>query len=281
MIHSQDPASTFETTLLRHLRTVRFGRSMRYFEDTESTNTEAMMWANEGAPEGSLVLADYQTSGRGRQGRHWQAEPAKNLLISLILRPRIDASKWGLINIAASVAIVETLNTFIAPLSASIKWPNDIVIDGKKCCGMLIETITSGQHNTADAPLVLGIGINVNQASFPKEIETRATSLLLETGRHTSREELLCRLLELLENYYDAVQRGACTKLIDTYEQYLASLNQSCSFRFSEKQSVVHGVIRGISPAGALRFETADGEQLFHAGEVTTHLEASSHAGLS
>ena len=267
MIHSPSPSAI---NLKNLLQTDRFGRSVRFFDTLESTNSEAMNWAHENGPEGALVWTEFQTAGRGRQGRSWSASYAKNLLFSLILRPTFPTTHWGVVTVAASLAVAQTIDHFLSPVTASIKWPNDVLLEGRKCCGILTETITTGHDDTSHKPLVLGIGINVNQDQFPQELETKATSLLLESGRHIPRTEFLAKLIETLECLYDSLQSDQRQDIIEAYQARMAYLHRKTCLRFSGQLESIEGIIQGISPTGALRFETADGERIFHAGEVTS-----------
>lgn len=249
------------------LRTDFLGHEIRYFKQTDSTNTQAMTWAEEGAPEGSLVIAEHQTQGRGRQGRAWESKGSQNLLFSLILRPNLSPSHLSLLTIITSLSVAEAIQEVTTPLPVLIKWPNDILLNQKKCCGVLIETA----HSTAQPQVVVGIGINVNQASFSEGISHKATSLLLETGRHADRLQLLARILLRLEHYYKALDEETAPIFIDKYTQTLAYLNESINLRQHGTENFRQGIIRGISASGALLFETNQGLETLHAGEVTTN----------
>lgn len=254
--------------LSTHLRTRRLGRPLRAYEVLPSTNTAAMHWAYDDAPHGSLVLAEQQTAGRGRQGRTWHAAAGQNLLFSLVLRPGLPPTHLNLITLAAGVAVAETIASLTAPFLPQIKWPNDILLDGQKCCGMLLESsLASGR----DAVVVLGIGLNVNQRDFPDELDATATSLCLHTGRPLQRAPLLASLLTHLEDRLDHLADGQGAALRQAYTKRLVGLGDPITLRFAGHTNTVTGRLLGINEQGALRLETADGIQLFHAGEVTTH----------
>ena len=189
------------------LKTDAFGRAIRGHASVDSTNTKAAQWAREGAAHGSVVLTEYQTAGRGRQGRRWEAEPGQNLMFSVVLRPPLPPDRLGLLPLAAGLAVAEAVDPFIAPVTASVKWPNDVLVEGRKTCGMLLETSFSGRAAVIDAPafVVLGIGLNVNQVDFPDALADTATSLRLITGRLVPRAPLLARLLRRLEDRSDAL----------------------------------------------------------------------------
>ncbi|WP_457653194.1 biotin--[acetyl-CoA-carboxylase] ligase [Rhodocaloribacter sp.] len=249
------------------LRTRRFGRALRAYATVGSTNTEAAAWAAGGAPEGAVVLAELQTAGRGRMGRTWEARAGQNLTFSVVLRPPLPPERFGLLTLAASVAVAEAISAFTAPLEAGIKWPNDVLLEGRKCCGMLLESSFSGQKRAA--AVILGIGLNVNQDAFPPTLADRATSMLLATGRRTPRAPLLAALLARLEHVYDRLVHDGGAALRQAYEARLAGLGRPATLYLAETRAPVRGVLAGITATGALRVETGDGPRLFHAGEVS------------
>jgi len=273
-------------------------------ERVDSTNTNATRWAREGAPEGAVVYAEFQRRGRGRHGRTWTAASGQNLTLSVILRPRLAPEHLGRVTIAAGVAVSDVVRTFVEPRPVAIKWPNDVLVEGRKTCGMLLETSWGGTPATrrsnarvqdddataqrtsgVEAPkaVILGIGLNVNQTEFAGDIEDRATSLRLATGRTLPRETVLARVLQRLESRYDAVLReahagspesaGAPTSpdpVRSAYEARLDRMGESVTLRFAGSEQTVTGIVRGITPDGALRLQTRDGPTVVHAGEVTS-----------
>lgn len=250
------------------LTTDRFGQEVRAFEEVGSTNAEAARWAREGAPEGAMVLAEYQTSGRGRQGRTWKALKGQNLLFSVVLRPQLAPDRFSLITAAASVALAETLETFVRPHEASIEWPNDVLLEDRKTCGILLESSLSTPN--ADTVVVLGAGLNVNQTDFPDPLADKATSLRLTTGRSVPRASLLSRLLQTLEDRYEAVQGNEAGAVRTAFHDRLASLGESTTLRVPNTDRTISGTVQGITKTGALRLQTEDGLKTVHAGDVTT-----------
>lgn len=251
------------------LQTDRFGRKARGARVTESTNADAAAWARDGAPEGGLVLAEQQTAGRGRLGRTWLAEPGQNLTFSLVLRPRLAADRLGLLTLAAGLAVAEALEAIAAPRPVAIKWPNDVLIDGRKGCGILTESVFDGSPRPSYA--VVGIGLNVNQTAFPPELKNQATSLALAVGRPVPRAPLLADLLLRLEVHYAALHAtGTAASLRDAYERRLHGLGERLSLQTTASGDRIEGVLDGVTPAGALRLRTASGLRTFHAGDVTT-----------
>lgn len=250
------------------LDTDRFGQSMRGFETVGSTNSEAAAWARDGAPDGSVVVTEYQSEGRGRHGRTWTADKGHNLMFSVILRPALDADRLGLITIAAGVAVADAIDTFVAPHRTALKWPNDVRLNGSKTCGMLLEASLSGQQQ-AEA-VVLGIGLNVNQTDFPDALADTATSLRLVKGRTIPRAPLFARLLACLETRYDAVQSQRASAVRAAFEDRLSMLGDTVTFRTSDTGDTLTGTVQGLTETGALRLHTPNGPTTVHAGEVTT-----------
>lgn len=249
------------------LQTQTFGQVTRGYAATTSTNIRASEWATEGAKEGSLVFAEFQTAGRGRLKRTWEARSGQNLMFSIVLRPVLRPEQFGLITLASSLAVAHALNTFCAPLSARIKWPNDVLLNGRKCCGILLETAHLSQQGQ-DA-VILGIGLNVNQDAFPDDLSQQATSLLLETGRYTPRAPLLAQILYHLEQAYGSLTQDAGTSVRFQYKQLLIGLGQPIAIRQTIQKETCFGNFENISDTGALLLRTKTGLRTFHAGEVT------------
>ena len=251
--------------IAHNLNTKAFGRFLRAYDDVPSTNVLAKTWAEEGAAEGCVVLAEHQSEGRGRLRRRWTADAGKNLLFSIVLRPRLASSHLSLLTLAASLAVGETVDSVVAPLASRIKWPNDILIEGRKCCGMLLESALS---LAGEAVVILGVGLNVNQDRFPGELDGRATSLLLETGRQTARAPLMASLLRRLEAHYAQVhQDPEATRL--AYAARMDSLGTARRINPDGTRRTLEGMVLGISETGALRLLTAEGERLITAGHVS------------
>ena len=266
----QPQASALYDALQGMLNTRYMGKDVRAFTCIPSTNTEAASWAAQGGPEGALVVADYQTHGRGRMGRTWESATSKNLLFSLVLHPKLPPTHLGMITVAASLALVRSIDAFVSPLSPRIKWPNDILIHGRKCCGMLLETSYTPHQDVSHNHAILGIGININQERFDPAIADRSTSMLLETGRHTDRLALLCQFLQEFEDLYDVIGTEATETWMDQYESHMAFLGELITVRISGTAGYKSGIVRGITNTGALSLETSAGIEALHAGEVTT-----------
>ena len=175
----------------------RLAGPLRAYRSLASTQTVARAWAQDGAPEGAVVLADYQTAGRGQRGRSWTAPAGSALLFSVVLRPPVSVARWPEIPLAAGCAIAEGVEA-AGPVSARLKWPNDVIVDGRKVAGVLAEGVAA-----APPLVILGIGVNVSQpeADWPPHLRNRAASLAA-LGAPVSRETLLRALLARLAVWY-------------------------------------------------------------------------------
>jgi BirA family biotin operon repressor/biotin-[acetyl-CoA-carboxylase] ligase len=262
-------ASSLATRLQDRLATDRFGRALRWADEVDSTNERAAAWAADGAPDGAVVCAEHQTDGRGRHGRAWTDTRGQNLLFSVVLRPQMPPDRLGLLSIAAGVAVAETVDAFVSPHRAALKWPNDVLLEGRKACGMLLESsLATPPHSSV---VVLGVGLNVNQTAFPDALADTATSLCLVSGRRVPRAPLLARLLAALERRSDAVQQGRAAAVRSAYEERLASLHEPTTLHVPNTNRSRSGTVQGITPTGALRLDTPEGPTTVHAGEATRH----------
>lgn len=259
------PASFVERA--RSLLTTReIGRTIEAFDVVSSTNTLAAERIERGAPHGAVVVAEFQTQGRGRLGRTWSATSGLNLTFSVVLRPELAPERIGLLTIAGGIGVSNAIDRFVAPLRTVIKWPNDIVLNGRKTCGMLLEA--SWNEPGAHPAVVLGVGLNVNQDAFPPELDDIATSLLLETGRIIPRADLFATVLAEME---DALVEMLSDdeKVRCRYVERMMDVGERIRLRFTATDREVTGIVRGIDASGGLILETRDGRRIFYAGEVT------------
>lgn len=238
--------------------------AMRYFPSTGSTNDEALAWAEDGAPDGALVVADEQTRGRGRMERRWVTRPGAALAFSLALRPsKAEQRQSGLFSPLGALAVSEAL--MADGLSAAIKWPNDVLVAGRKVCGILAESVWQDQQLQA---VVVGIGVNVSPDSVPPagELNFPATSLETELGREVDRIDLLAGILQA---FYSWRPRLGSPQFFQTWEQRLAFRGKPvCVIRAGGEE--VYGQLAGIGPDGSLRLRLNDDrEELVLAGEVS------------
>jgi len=230
------------------------GSTILRLESVTSTNDIARDLAVSGSPEGCCVVAKEQTAGRGRQGHSWSSPPGEGLYFSLVLRPTLKAADSAVLTLAAAVAVAETLKGAFQ-LQPDIKWPNDLLVSGRKVSGILVESAIEGDRLQY---AVMGIGINVAQSSFPSDIVQSATSITLETSRAILPDDVLNPLLERLEHWYRAALSQP-KNVIARWEQ-LSSYARGCDVRVESSSGPIHGVTRGLSPGGALIVELASGQ---------------------
>lgn len=252
------------------LSTRDLGQTTRWLTQYPSTNTEARAWADEGAPHGALVFADHQTAGKGRHDRTWSSAPGLNLTVSLVLRPEICPSQFGLITLAACLAVCQTIQSTCTAVSSRIKWPNDIRIDGKKCCGMLLESAIG--KDPGESFVILGIGLNVNQTDFPDLIQNSATSIMLECGRPVDRSHLLSGLLGNLETMLSILEKNP-EAIVTQYREKLEGVGKAMILTDVHTNQSYEGILRGVDLTGALQMEIGSTIHSFHAGDVKLQIE--------
>jgi BirA family transcriptional regulator, biotin operon repressor / biotin---[acetyl-CoA-carboxylase] ligase len=248
------------------LQTAFVGRSLRIVPETGSTNEDASRWAQQGAPEGATIVAEHQASGRGRLGRTWTDEPGSGLLVSVVLHPPQDLFSLGLVPLAAGLAAWDALRDTTLPALLHLKWPNDVLLDGRKVCGILVESAVGASG--APIRLVVGFGLNVNQIAFAEDIANTATSLRRVTGLVHDREALLARLLGAVEARYLSLREKRETSLRAEYEARMAFMNQVITL-IPREGSAIRGQVLGIATDGGLRLCTPSGTRVFYSGEVS------------
>jgi BirA family biotin operon repressor/biotin-[acetyl-CoA-carboxylase] ligase len=240
------------------------------FESLSSTNLEAASRATAGAPEGLCVVAGEQTAGRGRLQRRWNSPKDAGLYFSIILRPRFAQSGWPLLTLMAAVAVHDALRE-ACELQTDIKWPNDILVNEKKLCGILAETV----ETSLGRAVVVGIGINLTDRSFPPELETVATSIEACTGQPPDLEVVLEALVRLIGKHYDRLQLSSGPAEIVREWSARSSYAQSKRVSVDEASESFVGTTRGLEPDGALRVETDEGDnsgkiRIVRAGDVNS-----------
>jgi len=249
------------------LETEVIGKDIRYFDEIDSTNNYAKRIAYDGCKEGTVIVADCQTAGRGRLGRSWLSSAGKGIWMSVILKPRIAPEDVQIITLAASVAVCRAIAA-VTGIHAEIKWPNDVVLDGKKLCGILTEMNTEIEQVNF---LVLGIGINVNhgEEDFPDDIRNIATSLKAFTRigykdagdkgeeRVFSRSSIIRRILLELEDVYGKINSGLTDEIIEEWKNYSATLGRTV--RITGRNCEYTGVARDVTSNGRLVVDCTDG----------------------
>jgi BirA family biotin operon repressor/biotin-[acetyl-CoA-carboxylase] ligase len=242
-----------------------FGQHLHHYYRIGSTNGAAMEAAAAGAPEGSVFLAEQQTAGRGRGGHSWHSARGDGIYGSVVLRPALPPSEALILSLAAGLAVYAALEEIDARVAPDLKWPNDLLIEGKKFCGILTEM---NAEATRVRHLVIGIGINVNQASFPAELQPIATSLRMATGTHWSRTELCAALLKSLDREYrDLLAQPDARKSILRRFEERSSWARGRQVRI-EDPSGFEGVTDGLDGDGFLRVRTAQGMRTVLGGTV-------------
>lgn len=246
------------------LRGTIFDEHLHHFYKIGSTNTAAMSAAAEGVPEGSVFLAEEQTAGRGRGSNSWQSPRSTGIYCSAVLRPELPPSEVLVLSLAVGLAVRTAIQQVDSRVNADLKWPNDVLIDGKKLCGILAEM---NAEATRVRYIVVGIGINVNQASFPKELG--ATSLRLVTGSEWSRVELVAALLKSLDREYRQLLEvpNARESILRRFAEN-SSWVQGKDVRVEEHGSAFDGTTEGLDARGFLRVRTARGTRSVLSGTV-------------
>jgi BirA family biotin operon repressor/biotin-[acetyl-CoA-carboxylase] ligase len=250
------------------LRGTIFDQHLHHFYKIASTNTAAMAAAAEGAPEGSVFLAEEQIAGRGRGAHSWQSPRSTGIYCSVIVRPALPPSEVLVLSLAAGLAVRAAIQQVDARVTPDLKWPNDVLIDrpngSKKVCGILTEM---NAEATRVRYIVVGVGINVNQTSFPEDLP--ATSLRQVTGSEWSRVDLVAALLKSLDREYRQLLEDSSAR-----ESILRRFTENSSWvqgkevRIEENGSAFEGTTEGLDPRGFLQVRTAKGMQIVLSGTV-------------
>ena len=252
-----------ETTIADQIHTKWAGKTVHFARETDSTNLWIKRLAKEGASEGTLALAEFQSAGRGRLGRSWEVPEGTSVMMSILLRPKFEPQYAPTLTLVMGMAVAKAVKNL--GFDVSIKWPNDVVVSHKKICGILTEMgVRDGKIDYA----VIGVGINVNIREFPEEMADKATSLYLESGREFDRSQIPGLVMEAFEKYYEKFA-ATCdlSGLKEEYESILANYNQPVRVLAKEPYE---GVARGITDGGEMLVEKTDGTIVaVSAGEVS------------
>ncbi len=259
-----EPDIINETQIRKYIHTKWMGKDIIYKPVMDSTNIQAKRIGEEGAQNGTLVVTENQTAGRGRRGRTWES-PEGNVYFTFLLRPEIEASRASMLTLVSALALGKAVEK-ITNLKAQIKWPNDVVINGKKVCGILTESSTDLEYINY---LVTGIGVNVNQVEFPEEIAGKATSLILELGHSVNRAEVIGEFLNQFEKYYEIfIATEDMTALVDTYNEMLVNCGKEVKIVDKDNERVLMAM--GIDERGGLLVKDKDGRmESIISGEVS------------
>ena len=252
-----------ETTIADQIHTKWAGKTVHFARETDSTNLWIKRLAKEGASEGTLALAEFQSAGRGRLGRSWEVPEGTSVMMSILLRPKFEPQYAPTLTLVMGMAVAKAVKNL--GFDVSIKWPNDVVVSHKKICGILTEMgVRDGKIDYA----VIGVGINVNIKEFPEEMADKATALYLESGKEFDRSQIPGLVMEAFEEYYEKFA-ATCdlSGLKEEYESILANYNQPVRVLAKEPYE---GVARGITDGGELLVEKTDGTIVaVSAGEVS------------
>ena len=234
---------------------------MLWYGELSSTNDLAAKYAERGAPEGSIVLADSQTAGRGRHGRPWHSPPGAGLYLSIVLRP--EAKVVPLLTIAAGVAVAEGIAAATG-LAAILKWPNDVYVGALKLAGILAE---AGSSSVGVSHVIVGIGINIRAAAYPPEVAVRATSLEGELGHEVDRGVVLADCLAAFAGRYDDLQRDRTEAVLVAWRAYAKPL-LGRGVEWDDRDGVRRGVAEDVDGSGALLVRTPAGVTRLVSGDV-------------
>ncbi len=240
------------------------GCEIYYFDNIDSTNTKAKELAEEGHPNGTLVVADRQTAGKGRRGRSWESPSGIGIFMTLMLKPEINPNNASMLTLVTAMATTRAIRR-VTGVPAMIKWPNDIVMNGKKVCGILTEM--SAQFDYINH-IVIGIGINVHNEEFPEEIAQTASSLFLECGQHIHRASLIEAFLEEFEDVYaEYLKTEDMEGLQKEYDTML--VNRGRQVHVLDPKEPFEGKAMGITKKGELIVDTWESRKLVSSGEVS------------
>ncbi|HTS79372.1 MAG TPA: biotin--[acetyl-CoA-carboxylase] ligase [Myxococcaceae bacterium] len=245
------------------LETHDLGRTVHAFDSLGSTSEHAFRLAGEGAEHGELVVAEQQTAGRGRRGRSWASPAGKNLYASLVLRPELPPQRAPELTLLAAVAVAETLRG--EGVEATIKWPNDLQVGGRKIAGILTELSAEADRVHF---VILGIGVNLNAApaDFPPELAEVATSVLRVTGRRVNRAAFAARLLRTLEHWLDVHEQEGFGPVRARWRELSSTLGLEVLVKTDRRE--LRGKAEDIDADGALLLRTEDGVERVLAGDV-------------
>ena len=263
LIESPDVMSKAEIDSL--VDTKWAGKNVIYYDETDSTNNRAKEAGNNKEPHGTLFVADMQMAGKGRRGRVWKSPSGSSIYMTILLYPDIPPVKAPQLTLIMAIAVAEGIRE-VTGLETKIKWPNDIVVNGKKICGILTEMSTEIDYINH---VVIGIGINVNMESFPEDIAKTATSLRIEAGKEFRRFELIAAIVEHFEKAYEAVcEAGSLEPIMEDYNRLLVNCGRQV--RVLEPEHEYDALALGIDKTGELQVECEDGSRKsVFAGEVS------------
>lgn len=242
------PDKLEEGDVLKELQTKSFGRHLNLMEVTSSTQEAARLLAEEGAPEGTLVIAEEQTGGRGRQGKRWYSPARKGIWMSLLLRPQRPLSFAPQLTLLTAVAVCRAIRK-VTGVDAGIKWPNDLLVQGKKICGILIESV--GEDERIKYCIAgIGIDVNVELEELPSELHKVATSLKIESGQTQSRATLISAVMNELEQLYNLYEEEGFAPIGHLWEALSVTLGKRVTVKTPRGET--EGTAEALDESGAL-----------------------------
>ncbi|BBF44315.1 biotin--protein ligase [Lachnospiraceae bacterium KM106-2] len=261
----KSPDSITDYELLSQINTKYIAKQIEYYEEIDSTNIRCKILAEEGAQDGILVVADQQTAGRGRRGRAWKSPKGSSIAMSLMLKPDIMPSNASMLTLVTAMALVKGIND-AAGVDTKIKWPNDIILNNKKLCGILTEMSSELDYINY---VVIGIGVNVNMTEFPEEISHIATSVAIELGHPAKRADIITKTMEAFEKYYDIfLKKQNLEDLVEEYNHQLIHKDREIRVLGSEEEYQAKAL--GIDKTGELMVELDDGtRKKIRSGEIS------------
>ena len=248
------------------LKTRIIGKRIIHYQETDSTNTSALQCAVEGCQEGTVIIADSQSKGRGREDRDWHSPPGTGIYMSVILYPRISLKGLPRITLVAAVAVAEALKS-TAHIRVKIKWPNDLLLNNRKICGILTELCSLGNEINA---VIVGIGINVNTPAgmFPADIADIASSILIETKEKFPLSEIIKSVIEYFDRYYAIFIEGGFESILSMWKDYSNIVGRKIQVK--QSGTAVTGTVIDIDMDGALLVQDDNGViQTIYFGEVS------------
>jgi len=260
------PDSIDATALQLALDTTVFGRKAVLLTSTLSTQGDVLKLAEQGQGEGAVVIAEEQTGGRGRFGRKWFSPPGKGIWMSVLLRPDLPLQHTPQLTLLTGVAVCRAVRACTGA-DAGIKWPNDLLIDGRKVCGILLES-TVEDHEVRYCIAGIGVDVNFDPEDYPEDLTTIATSLKMETGQPIDRTKLTAAILTELEQLYYLYQKEGFGVISALWEALSVSMNREITV--TNPHGVIEGKAVGLDPSGVLIVEKHDGEHtLIISGEIS------------
>jgi BirA family biotin operon repressor/biotin-[acetyl-CoA-carboxylase] ligase len=252
--------------LMSRINTQWAGRKVYFKPEMESTNEYAKYLAEEGKDHGSLVVTNAQTAGKGRRGRQWISPPGEAVSMSLILRPEFSPDRASMLTLVMALSVADTISQLHPELKVSIKWPNDVLVNEHKVCGILTEMDAEPDYIH---DVIVGVGINVNQKEFPEELSDIATSLRIEKGEHIDRAGLIIGTMEYFEYYYGIyAEHLDFSCFVQNYDGYL--VNRGREVRVLDPKGEYTGTAEGVNDRGELIVNLPDGSaRTVSSGEVS------------